>query len=54
MHPEIVEEKARIVDRKGDTIVGISHEDAVPSLADCASRFTLLALHRTAGKRAKR
>ena len=54
MHPEIVEETPRVVDREGGLIVGVSHEVAVPSLADCASKSTLRILHRTAGKRAKR
>ena len=50
--PGIVEEKSRIGDWEGDTIVGARHQGAVLSLVDRASRFTLLALlgGRTAGE----
>ena len=42
--PEVVEEKSRIGDWEGDTIVGSRHRGAVLSLVDRASKFTLLAL----------
>ena len=50
--PEIVEEKSRVGDWEGDTIVGARHRGAVLSLVDRASKFTLLALlgGRTAGE----
>ena len=42
------EEKSRVGDWEGDT--GARHRGAVLSLVDRASRFTLLALRRTAGE----
>ena len=50
--PGIVEEKSRVGDWEGDTVVGAGHRGAVLSLVDRASRFTLLALlgGRTAGE----
>ena len=44
MRPEVVEEKSRVGDWEGDTIVGSRHRGAVLSLVDRASKFTLLAL----------
>ena len=48
IRPGIVEEKSRVGDWEGDTVVGARHRGAVLSLVDRA--FTLLALRRTAGE----
>jgi len=40
--PEIVEEKSRIGDWEGDTIVGAQHQGAIVSYVDRHSKFTIL------------
>ena len=40
--PDIVEQKQRIGDWEGDTIVGAGHKGAIVSLVDRASKYTLL------------
>lgn len=40
--PDIVEEKTRIGDWEGDTIIGAKNQGAIVSLVDRASKFTLL------------
>jgi transposase, IS30 family len=40
--PDIVKQKQRIGDWEGDTIVGSGHKGAIVSLADRASKYTLL------------
>ena len=40
--PPIVEEKARIGDWEGDTIIGVKHQGAIVSYVDRCSKFTVL------------
>ena len=40
--PKIVEQKTRIGDWEGDTIIGAKHQGAIVSLVDCCSKFTVL------------
>lgn len=42
--PEIVEEKSRIGDWEGDTIIGAQHQGAIVSYVDRHSKFTVLKL----------
>jgi len=41
--PAIVEEKSRLGDWEGDTIIGANHQGAILSIVDRKSKFTLLA-----------
>jgi len=40
--PKIVEQKTRIGDWEGDTIIGAKHQGAIVSLVDRCSKFTVL------------
>ena len=40
--PAIVEQKARICDWEGDTIIGVKHQGAIVSYVDRCSKFTVL------------
>jgi len=40
--PQIVEQKARIGDLEGDTIIGVKHQGAIVSYVDRCSKFTIL------------
>ncbi len=42
--PNIIEEKSRIGDWEGDTIIGAKHQGAILSYVDRHSKFTLLAI----------
>jgi len=48
--PKVVEERSRIGDWEGDTIIGKGHSGAIVSLVDRRSRYTLL--HQLPGKHA--
>jgi IS30 family transposase len=41
--PSVVEEKSRLGDWEGDTIIGANHQGAILSIVDRKSKFTLLA-----------
>ena len=44
MRPKVVEQKSRLGDWEGDTIIGKNHKGAILSMVDRKSKFTLLCL----------